>query len=72
MKFKPTSLIVLIVLALVFPIGLSAQDWPQFRGPAGNGVLEKLEHPDGVGQRKKYCLECRLAGWRIVIPDHSG
>ncbi|MGI9517301.1 MAG: PQQ-binding-like beta-propeller repeat protein [Pirellulaceae bacterium] len=51
---------VLLVLC-TFTATTCAQDWPQFRGPDGNGVLENLEHPQA------WDNETNLA-WSVDVP----
>ncbi len=51
---------------------LPAQDWPQFRGPAGNGVVEKLEHPVEWGNEKNIAWSVELPGGGLSSPIVHG
>jgi outer membrane protein assembly factor BamB len=52
---------------------IHGQNWPQFRGPQGNGVLETLEHPTswGNGQNMAWTIEMTGGGLSspIVLDD---
>jgi outer membrane protein assembly factor BamB len=45
-----------------------AQNWPQFRGPQGNGVLEKLEHPGSWGTEKNIAWSVDMPGGGLSSP----
>ena len=51
----------LIIVAGVLPQGISAQDWPRFRGPNGTGVSETTGLPLKFGPDKNL-------SWRREIP----
>jgi len=46
----------------------AAQDWPQFRGPSGNGVLEKLEHPMEWSSEKNVAWSVESPGGGLSSP----
>jgi outer membrane protein assembly factor BamB len=62
-------------IGLMF-LGLSdvvaAQDWPQFRGPNGNGVLEKLEHPVEWSNENNLAWSVELPGSGLASPVVHG
>lgn len=45
-----------------------AQDWPQFRGPSGDGVLPVLEHPLEWSNDKNVAWTVELAGSGLASP----
>ena len=45
----------------IFSVNKSLADWPQFRGPVGNGHIGKLNHP------VKWSMNQNLA-WSQPIP----
>ena len=46
----------------LFQVGIvPAQDWPQFRGPDGNGVLKTLQHPESWGEGENIA-------WSVAVP----
>ena len=49
-----------------------AQNWPQFRGPAGNGVLESLEHPQEWSVDKNIAWSVELPGGGLSSPIVHG
>ena len=61
-----------ILLTGIAPVALTAQDWPQFRGPDGNGVLEKLEHPVEWGNDKNIAWSVDLPGGGLSSPIVQG
>ncbi|MEC9093013.1 MAG: PQQ-binding-like beta-propeller repeat protein [Planctomycetota bacterium] len=44
-KSKPFFSILLATFGTVFTSFTSAEDWPQFRGPKGNGIVDQINHP---------------------------
>jgi len=61
---------ILLAIAILFfmTIPLTAQQWPQFRGPSGNGVVEKIEHPDSWGKDKNVAWTAELPGGGLSSP----
>ena len=45
-----------------------AQDWPNFRGPSGNGVLEKLTYPVEWSEEKNMAWAVDLPGGGLSSP----
>jgi outer membrane protein assembly factor BamB len=73
MKSKIAALLMFLVLsAFIAPDVLTAQDWPQFRGPNGNGVLEKLEHPQVWANDKNIAWSVDLPGGGLSSPIVHG
>jgi len=50
----------------------NAQDWPQFRGPDGNGVIAKLEHPETWGSDQNIAWTVDLPGGGLSSPIVAG
>jgi outer membrane protein assembly factor BamB len=46
----------------------NAQDWPQFRGPDGNGVLAALAHPLQWSNDKNLAWSAELSGSGLASP----
>lgn len=46
-----------------------ADDWPRFRGPAGDGVLRELRHPTQWSETKNMAWKTKLpgAGWSSPV-----
>jgi outer membrane protein assembly factor BamB len=73
MKFRRnTPLICITLLAVITHNELTAQDWPQFRGPDGSGVLKKLEHPQEWGDDKNIAWRVDLPGGGLSSPIVQG
>lgn len=72
MSFRLSMPLVFILFAGIAPGVLTAQDWPQFRGPDGNGVLEKLEHPQEWGNDKNIAWTVDLPGGGLSSPIVQG
>lgn len=53
----------------VFP---TLAEWPQFRGPHGNGVLEVLEHPETWNQDESIAWDSDIAGAGWSSPIVTG
>src|ERR1044072_3640573 len=54
---------ILAQLALFTSIGLAAGDWPQFRGPSGNGVVNDPKLPTKLGSENVV--------WAIDLPGRG-
>lgn len=69
-KFSlPLTLLVFSIIAA----GLTqAQDWPQFRGPSGNGVLKELEHPESWSNDQNIAWRVSMQGSGLSSPIVSG
>ena len=48
--------------------GLSANDWPRFRGPDGNGIVEKIEHPISWTEDSNLAWKVSLPGGGLSSP----
>lgn len=61
-----------LVMALILCCALnshsSAQNWPQFRGPNGNGVVEKLAHPLEWGKDNNVAWSVDVPGGGLSSP----
>ncbi len=66
------TLLILFVSFFAFQNTSMAQDWPQFRGPDGNGVLEKLEHPQEWSEEKNMAWSVDTPGSGLSSPIVSG
>ena len=55
-------------LSCCFSVLVEAQDWPQFRGPDGNGVLPKLEHPLEWSDSKNLAWSVDIPGGGLSSP----
>lgn len=51
----------ILLAATVASTSCQAQDWPQFRGPNGNGIVSSIEHP------KEWNATTNVA-WTVDIP----
>ncbi len=51
---------------------IEAQEWPQFRGPNGNGVVEKIEHPRTWSADQNIAWRVELPGGGLSSPIVSG
>lgn len=60
--------LVVTLSSLVFVGRSLADDWPQFRGPAGNGVLEKLEHPEQWSDDNNIAWSVEYPGGGLSSP----
>jgi outer membrane protein assembly factor BamB len=54
-----------LLLALLLSLPLSAENWPQWRGPAQNGISGETNLP------VKWTKEENIA-WKLPVPDRSG
>jgi outer membrane protein assembly factor BamB len=68
MNLKFPHAIVFILLTLTVTGTLAAQDWPRFRGPVGNGVLEKLEHPTEWSNDQNIAWSVDMPGGGLSSP----
>ena len=68
MKLKFITVVMTGLFSLPSTQNLSAQDWPQFRGPQGGGVLEKLEHPLEWANDKNLAWSVELPGGGLSSP----
>lgn len=70
-RFRP--LLALGVLALLLAADTRAEDWPQFRGPAGNGVITDPRVPAEWSADKNVAWKASISGaaWSapIVVGD---
>ena len=57
-----------ILFAIMTFDGLAAQDWPQFRGPDGSGVLKTLEHPQEWSNEKNIAWSAEMPGGGLSSP----
>ena len=64
--------VVLGQYACGFQDAAPAQDWPQFRGPNGNGVLDKLEHPVEWSNESNIAWSVELTGSGLASPVVQG
>lgn len=55
------SRLLLVPLLLLLPALVQAKDWPQFRGPNGNGLSPEGKFPSEWGAEKNV-------GWKVKIP----
>ena len=68
--FATTSLLIMLILGTSDSV--CSQEWPQFRGPDGNGVLEKLEHPEVWGAGENIAWSVPLPGGGLSSPIVTG
>ncbi len=68
MKSGFPLLILMLIFAPSYPGLAPAQDWPQFRGPQGNGVLENLEHPSNWGTDDNIAWSIDMPGGGLSSP----
>ncbi|MCP4890735.1 MAG: hypothetical protein GY904_29570, partial [Planctomycetaceae bacterium] len=62
----------LTLFTVLFCQTAEAQDWPQFRGPNGNGVQTKLTHPLEWGADKNIAWSVELDGGGLASPIVTG
>ena len=58
-----------VLASLILITSAQAGDWPAFRGPDGNGILQRNERSRRVEQRQERPLEGRAARRRQRQPD---
>lgn len=61
-------LLALPTCALLFPSPAQAQNWPQWRGPNGNGVSEEKNLPIAWNEHRGIQWKCPLPGWGASTP----
>ena len=54
----------LLLIALIGSVGLSAEQWPQFRGPGSAGIGEGDALPDSWSTTENVA-------WKVTIPGHG-
>ena len=62
-----TSIFAIFLTGLLAANAL-AEDWPQFRGPNGNGVIESLEHPETWSANSNLAWSTDIAGGGLSSP----
>ena len=62
----------LTLFTVLFCQAAQAQDWPQFRGPNGNGVQTKLTHPLEWSADKNIAWSVELDGGGLASPIVTG
>ena len=63
--------ILLTSVLLAAANGLNAEDWPQFRGPGGQGVSTEADLPaERVERIAQRSVEGRRPGHRLVFSGH--
>jgi outer membrane protein assembly factor BamB len=67
MNKKIDAMVSCLCLILVCNI-VQAQDWPQFRGPDGNGVLPMLQHPTEWDAEKNVAWSVDMEGGGLSSP----
>ena len=72
MKLQFPAAFVFILFVLTMTGILSGQNWPQFRGPDGNGVLEKLEHPTEWSNDRNISWSVDMPGGGLSSPIVQG
>ena len=68
---KQTTLVVLVGIFLaigVFETGASAQNWPQWRGPALNGVSSEKNLPVKLTTSENVVWKVAMPGWSGSTP----
>ena len=56
------SLRIGFILALTSAASLSAGDWPQWRGPHGNGIADEKNLPDRWTETQNIAWKASLSG----------
>jgi outer membrane protein assembly factor BamB len=70
--FVLSTLAALVLFTLCLPDNLNGQNWPQFRGPSGNGVVDKLEHPVQWSDQENVAWSVELPGGGLASPIVQG
>jgi outer membrane protein assembly factor BamB len=70
--FTLPLLVTLVWLTVDCPGFAMAQQWPQFRGPNGNGVLDTLEHPVEWSNDRNLAWSVELPGGGLASPIIQG
>lgn len=68
MNIKIEAIWIGFFLAAAMSSCASGQDWPQFRGPDGNGVVDLLEHPQVWGDGKNIAWDVNMKGGGLSSP----
>jgi outer membrane protein assembly factor BamB len=58
----------LVLIALLFPTILRAENWPQWRGPEGNGVSQETGLPTAWTEKTGILWKCALPPWGASTP----
>jgi outer membrane protein assembly factor BamB len=66
------SLRIGIVLAMVCVGSVGAADWPQWRGPAGNGIADEKNLPERWSATENVTWKAALAGQGVSSPIVAG
>ncbi|MGA2031028.1 MAG: pyrrolo-quinoline quinone, partial [Thermoguttaceae bacterium] len=53
----------LLLLVAVIPLALRAENWPQWRGPEGNGVTHESGLPVAWNEGSGIVWKCDLPQW---------
>lgn len=63
----------LILLCLCFALSVTADDWPQFRGPSGDGISRAENVPSEIGEdtHLQWKTELPGRGWSSPVYDGS-
>lgn len=69
---KPRFVFTFTLLWVTAPCLLTAQDWPNFRGPNGNGVVNKLTCPIEWANDKNIAWTANLSGGGLSSPIVQG
>ncbi len=72
MNFFQVCQLLFAVLGIAGSSAAIAQDWPQFRGPAGNGVQPTLQHPVNWGEEQNLAWSVALPGGGLASPVVCG
>ncbi len=62
----------LLAAAILVPLLAAAEDWPQFRGPTGQGISQEKNLPTEWGQDKNVAWRTNLPGNGWSSPSLSG
>lgn len=68
MKLSHLLLSVTICLLMIGAGQIIGDEWPQFRGPNGNGVLDTLDHPEQWSNESNLAWSVELAGGGLSSP----
>ena len=62
----------LLSLSLLISVTAAPQSWPQFRGPAGDGISQATDLPAFVDRDPQHCLEGNGAGPGTFVTGGAG
>src|SRR5262250_3199412 len=62
------SLRIAAVVALMSVVSLSASDWPQWRGPSGNGIADDKNLPERWSATENLAWKATLTGQGVSSP----